>query len=229
MNDDLENRLRATFTAVREATPVPPAPSTLPVVAAKRSKARRAGVVAGIVLSASGIGLGVAAATGGLPGGFWGEPSPGAFNALPETGHLAVTNTDSVGEPIQLWLSRALGDRDDPTLPPEDGYCVAFVLPNRPDPQHLVGGGCSGDIGTKFWAMFGSSGIAAGNYFARHVPGAASVILRQPDGSMKTLAVGDGWTVGRQDSGVPGESELVGYDSAGREVGRVSLPDLPDE
>ncbi len=226
MNGNLENQLRVTFAAVREATPIPPVPSGAEPAVTRRPKTRRASVVTGVVLGLSGLGLGVAVAGGGMPGGLWGDPHPGAFNAVLETGHLAVTNTDSEGEPIQLWVSDALGDPEDVTRAPEQGYCVAFVLPDRPAMEQRTGGGCSGDVGTKHWTMFASAGIAAGDYFARHVPGAARVVLVQRDGTRKELVVGEGWTVGRIDSQVTGDAELIGYDAAGREVGRAVLPDL---
>lgn len=223
-HDDLENQVSAAFQQIREGiapSPFPhhfiPAANSAPVASGscRTRQVRRVGMIVGIGLAMSGAGLGAAAAVGvKMPTFWWGEATPGAFNAVPGTERLTATTMD--GPRAQLWIAEAIADTGD------KGYCAVFVLPDEPSSNNSPGGGCAATTSDKDWSQFGVSGVGSGDLFAAHVPGAATVTLIQADGSPQQLSVVDDWTIGRVTAPDTKAVVVVGYNARGQEIGRTA-------
>jgi|SRR6266702_1766229 len=172
------------------------------------------------------------------------QPGPGEYNPKPDTARLLLTTTGPHRQPMQLWYADA-SDHGYCTADIE-----GTNLPTSPSPGELSGrqpagdswrylaAGCDGPIGGSEWREFGGKYVGAGGgvsgtfVFIMHVPGAASVRLLFPDGTSRPLPIADSWTTSwftarftnrqtvQQAADYP---TLVGYDTHGSEIGRVSF------
>ena len=143
-------------------------------------------------------------------------PVPGAFNPDLSTGRYLMTTAGPFGRPMQVWYSAAH----------DNGYCISFLqrMPVSPRGMHVVGGGCSGDVGDRWWNTFGADAFSAGRTFVVRVPGAVTVKLVVGNRSARQLPIAEHWTAGTLS---PAENAagatIVGYDAAGRAVGSRRL------
>jgi hypothetical protein len=238
--NDLENRLAGMFAQVAETTEVPAMPTfedagRLPADRRFRRRRVSAGVlVIGAVLAGS---LGAAAAIGVNPPGdvvhyLFGDHEKGAINPKPGTARVLLTTPGPDGKPMQLWYTDAT----------RGGYCVQLAewdsaapapstarrLPTDPPPGLTPIGGACGDSSDEFAGENSLTEVSGGaTVFSARVPGASTVRLVLADNSSRALPIEDHWTAGwlpyRETEG----AAVVGYDTAGGEVGRWMLPLIP--
>ncbi len=225
---ELETRLRTSLHNVAQTTTIPPL--RLPPTSTARTPRRtrrlhRSAVAIATTAAVLGGGAGIAAATGVTPQSLlqdlgWADPTPGAYNPITSSRHLLMTVPGPDGKPMEVWYSAATNH----------GYCVSLLQhdPNtayNPGTDRFAAGGCSGNVGDRYWKQFGSSAFSSGRTFAAHVPGAVTVRLVLADRTSRRLQVAEGWvaaTLTRHEQAA--NPTIVGYAANGHQIGRIPAP-----
>lgn len=220
--NDLEQRVRTCLQHVADSTPVPVHPRSVGV---RPRRSRRWLITGALGLGLLGAGGGLAVA-GGSPFDAFGYNGPGAYSAKPDTERQLLVTKGPNGQPLVVTYADAS----------DNGYCVKMSRPGESTPADpaVYGGGCSGPVGGQAWRRFGGEQITLGGslaagqeavtLYAVHVPNAATVNIVFADGSAVSTPLTDHWTAGylSADEGRR-KPVLVGYDSAGHEVGTAPI------